>query len=75
MLFRSPCDEDDGEEFHWHLSISPRLTIAAGFEMGTGIYINVTPPEVAAEYLRETDPSAVALVAGKPTLPAEESGQ
>ena len=74
-IHTAPCDEDAGEGFHWHLSISPRLTIAAGFEMGTGIYINVTPPEVAAQYLRETDPSAVAVVAGKPAVPAEESGQ
>ena len=35
--------------------IMPRLTIAAGFEMGTGIYINVTSPEDAARYLREVD--------------------
>jgi len=30
----------------------PRLTIAAGFEMGTGVYINVTAPEDAASFLR-----------------------
>jgi len=52
-LHTSPCDEDDRGRFHWHLEIFPRLTIAAGFEMGTGIYINVTPPEQAAAFLRE----------------------
>jgi UDPglucose--hexose-1-phosphate uridylyltransferase len=52
-LHTAPCDSDDRPGFHWHLEIFPRLTIAAGFEMGTGIYINVTPPEVAADYLRE----------------------
>lgn len=41
--------------FHWHLEIMPRLTIAAGFEMGTGIYINVTAPEDAAEHLRSVE--------------------
>jgi len=30
----------------------PRLSIPAGFEMGTGIYINITAPEEAAEHLR-----------------------
>lgn len=50
-LHTAPCVED--RDFHWHLEIFPRLTIAAGFEMGTGIYINVTPPEEAARYLRE----------------------
>lgn len=39
--------------FQWHLAIMPRLTIAAGFELGTGIYINVTTPEDAAKHLRE----------------------
>jgi len=39
--------------FQWHLSIMPRLTIAAGFELGTGIYINLTTPEDAARHLRE----------------------
>ena len=54
-IHTAPCDSDDRPDFHWHLEIFPRLTIAAGFEMGTGIYINVTPPEVAARYLREYD--------------------
>ncbi|MGE5485448.1 MAG: DUF4931 domain-containing protein [Ignavibacteriales bacterium] len=40
--------------FHWHIEILPRLTIAAGFEFGTGQFINPTPPEMAARFLRET---------------------
>ena len=35
------------------LEILPRLTLIAGFEVGTGFYINPTPPEEAAKYLRE----------------------
>ncbi|MGH2992397.1 MAG: galactose-1-phosphate uridylyltransferase [Solirubrobacterales bacterium] len=42
----------DVEEFHWHVDILPRLTVRAGFEMGTGIEVNVYPPERAAEDLR-----------------------
>ncbi|MBN3038453.1 MAG: galactose-1-phosphate uridylyltransferase [Candidatus Omnitrophica bacterium] len=42
------------EDFHWHIEIMPRLTRVAGFEWGTGFYINPTPPEVAAKSLRET---------------------
>jgi UDPglucose--hexose-1-phosphate uridylyltransferase len=57
-LHTAPCDSDERPDFHWHLEIFPRLTIAAGFEMGTGIYINVTPPEVAAAYLREVQLAA-----------------
>ncbi len=41
------------EDFHWHIEIIPRLTKMAGFEWGTGFYINPTPPEEAANYLRE----------------------
>ena len=41
------------EEFCWHIDIVPRLTIRAGFELGTGVDINVYPPERAAADLRE----------------------
>jgi len=39
--------------FHWYLEISPRITALAGFELGTEYFINPTPPEEAARYLRE----------------------
>jgi UDPglucose--hexose-1-phosphate uridylyltransferase len=39
--------------FHWHIEILPVLTKVAGFEWGTGFYINPVPPEAAAGYLRE----------------------
>jgi UDPglucose--hexose-1-phosphate uridylyltransferase len=41
------------EEFHWHLDVLPRLTIRAGFELSTGVDINVYPPERAASDLRQ----------------------
>ena len=41
------------EQFNWHVDIAPRLTIKAGFELGTGVDINVYPPEKAATDLRE----------------------
>jgi UDPglucose--hexose-1-phosphate uridylyltransferase len=40
-------------DFHWHIEIIPRLTKMAGFEWGSGLYINPSPPEEAAKYLRE----------------------
>jgi UDPglucose--hexose-1-phosphate uridylyltransferase len=44
------------EPFHWHVDIAPRLTIKAGFELGTGVDINIYPPERAAADLRECLP-------------------
>ena len=41
------------DHFHWHVDIAPRLTVRAGFELGTGVDINVYPPERAAAGLRE----------------------
>jgi UDPglucose--hexose-1-phosphate uridylyltransferase len=40
-------------DFHWHVEIIPRLTNTAGFEWGTGFYINPTIPEEAAKFLQE----------------------
>lgn len=40
-------------DYHWHLEIIPRLTRIAGFEWGSGFYINPSIPEEAARYLRE----------------------
>lgn len=39
-------------DFRWHIEIVPRLSGVAGFEFGTGFFINTTLPEEAAEFLR-----------------------
>ncbi|MGA2360994.1 MAG: DUF4931 domain-containing protein [Candidatus Aminicenantales bacterium] len=39
--------------YHWHIEILPILTKVAGFELGTGYYINPVPPETAAVFLRK----------------------
>jgi len=52
-IINAPINSGIIGQFHWHLEIIPRLTIAAGFELGTGIYINPVPPEESAKYLRE----------------------
>ncbi|GAB6098172.1 galactose-1-phosphate uridylyltransferase [Halanaerocella petrolearia] len=38
-------------DYHWHIEILPRLSISAGFELGTGNFVNPTPPEIATETL------------------------
>ncbi len=40
-------------DYHWHIELFPRLLKTAGFEWGTGFYINPTPPEDAARFMRE----------------------
>ncbi len=53
VIHTSPFSGNEREHYHWHFEIMPKLTRVAGFEWGTGFYINPTPPEEAAEYLRE----------------------
>ncbi|MGB9678841.1 MAG: galactose-1-phosphate uridylyltransferase [Thermoanaerobacteraceae bacterium] len=43
---------NDDRNYHWHMSIYPRLTIAAGFELATGVYINPVSPEMATTVLK-----------------------
>ena len=37
---------------HWYLSLVPRVTETAGFELGTGMFINTVLPEESAAFLR-----------------------
>jgi UDPglucose--hexose-1-phosphate uridylyltransferase len=53
VLHTVPLGDDDLPYYRWHLEIMPKLTRVAGFEIGSGFYINPTPPEDAAQYLRE----------------------
>jgi len=53
VLHTAPLGEPDLPYFHWHLEIMPKLTRVAGFEIGSGFYINPTPPEDAAQFLRD----------------------
>jgi len=48
----SAREQDLDKKYHWHIEIIPRLTKIAGFEWGTGFYINTTSPEEAARILR-----------------------
>lgn len=43
-------------DYHWHIELVPRLNQIAGFEWGSGLFINSLPPEDAAYFLRQTDP-------------------
>ncbi len=53
IIHTSPIPEASNDYYHWHLEIMPKLTKVAGFEWGTGFYINPTPPEESTKFLRE----------------------
>jgi UDPglucose--hexose-1-phosphate uridylyltransferase len=53
VIHTAPVSDGEVEYYHWHLEITPTLTRVAGFEIGSGFHINPTPPEDAAQYLRE----------------------
>jgi UDPglucose--hexose-1-phosphate uridylyltransferase len=53
VVHTSPFPDVSNDYYHWHLEIMPKLTKVAGFEWGTGFYINPTPPEESAKFLRE----------------------
>jgi len=55
-LHNAPFQDDRSESYHWHLEIMPALAAVTGFELGSGFYINPTPPEESARYLREETP-------------------
>jgi UDPglucose--hexose-1-phosphate uridylyltransferase len=52
VIHSSPFSLDATEFYHWHVELMPKLTRAAGFESGTGFFINPTSPEEAARVLR-----------------------
>ena len=54
VISSSPLKEPKDEYYHWHMKIVPRINSVAGFELGSGIYINTVIPEEAAEFLRNT---------------------
>ena len=52
IVHSAPVQEPALLYYHWHLEIIPKLTKMAGFEWGTGFYINPTSPEEATQVLR-----------------------
>jgi UDPglucose--hexose-1-phosphate uridylyltransferase len=55
--------------YHWHIEVIPRLTKIAGFEWGSGFYINPVPPESAAGFLRDVE-----VVDGDPPMEIAQRG-
>ena len=52
ILHTAPFDTADVSHYHWHIEVIPSLTKPAGFEWGSGFFINPVPPEDATAFLR-----------------------
>jgi UDPglucose--hexose-1-phosphate uridylyltransferase len=59
IVHTAPFNQQELPHYHWHIEIIPRLTKVAGFEWGSGFYINPVPPEDAAAFLREEEVGAI----------------
>ncbi len=46
-------EEEASDYYHWHIEIAPRLSRFGGYEMGSGVVIDVVSPEVAADFLKK----------------------
>jgi len=53
MIDTSTTEDEEDPYYHWHIRIVPRLTTIAGFEMGSGIYINTALPEDTARFMKQ----------------------
>lgn len=49
----APEQERNAPYFHWYLTVVPRVSRTAGFEIGSGMYINTSLPEESARFLRD----------------------
>jgi UDPglucose--hexose-1-phosphate uridylyltransferase len=52
VIHTAPVDDESKSYYLWHIQIIPRLTTVAGFEIGSGIFINTSLPEETAEFIR-----------------------
>jgi UDPglucose--hexose-1-phosphate uridylyltransferase len=53
IIRSAPIGDEDTRYLHWYIVIIPKISIPAGFEIGSGIYINTVAPEESARFLRD----------------------
>ncbi|MDD5437288.1 MAG: galactose-1-phosphate uridylyltransferase, partial [Candidatus Omnitrophica bacterium] len=51
IIHTSPINGHEREDYHWHVEIMPKLSKVAGFEWGSGFYVNPVLPDIAAKNL------------------------
>ena len=52
VIRSAPLHDPGHDSLHWYITLVPRVTRSAGFELGSGMFINTTLPETAAAFLR-----------------------
>jgi UDPglucose--hexose-1-phosphate uridylyltransferase len=76
VIHTTPFTMPEVAHYHWHMEVIPRVTHVAGFEWGTGFYINPVMPQQAAQYLREAQVKEMAPRApSPPEKPKEGAGR
>jgi len=55
VIDTAPVGDENEPYYMWHMRIIPRLTEVAGFEIGSGMYINTAVPEERAQFMRNLD--------------------
>lgn len=53
VIDSAPAGEEHSGFYQWHMRIIPRITESAGFEIGSGIFINTALPEETAQFMRD----------------------
>lgn len=53
VIHSHPAGEAETRHYHWHIEILPKRVQVAGFEWGSGMFINPVAPEDAARLLRQ----------------------
>ena len=64
FIHSAPLKAAVSDSYHWHLELIPKLSTAAGFELGSGMWINVVKPEDSAAFLRDRIAKQVAQPTG-----------
>lgn len=53
MIRTAPIKDAQEDYYHWYIQILPRLSTPAGFELGSGIFINTSLPEETAKFITQ----------------------
>ena len=76
FLHTQPFDMPSADHYHWHIEIIPRLSKVAGFEWGTGCFINPLASETAAEHLRAAvSPAGDRTMHAVPDVPSGKNSE